>query len=84
MRNLCLANGHFTYCMLEDILVEVIKEISAKPFEFRLVFKTRNPKLDLCLGSFQDWLTTLELLEKQPDTPTHIQPSRSERKTKIA
>lgn len=74
MRNPYLANGHFTHCMLEDILLEVINQ---KTFEFRLVFKTRNPKLDLHLGSFQDWLTTSEVLEKQPDMPTHIQPSKS-------
>lgn len=47
MGNLDLANGNLTHCMLEDILVEVIKEeTSAKTFEFGLVLKTTNPKLD--------------------------------------
>lgn len=50
--------------MPEDILVAIIKETSAKTFEFGLLFKTRNSKLDLCFGNFQDRLTTPELLEK--------------------
>lgn len=58
MGNLFLANWNLTHYVLENILGEVIKkETSAKTFEFGLVLKNRNPKLDFCLESFQDWLT---------------------------
>lgn len=58
MGNLFLANWNLTHYVLENILGEVIKkETSAKTFEFGLVLKNRNPKLDFCLKSFQDWLT---------------------------
>lgn len=44
--------------MLGSSLVEVRKkETCAKTFEFGVVLKTRNPKLDFYLGSFQDRLT---------------------------